>query len=324
MEHRLTKLSRNAPVLVDTKSLRIRAAWLYYNRGLTQKDIADKLGVSRSTVIRALEEAQKRAEVQVWITQGPGECTDLEMKLEERYGLDEAIVVPGEGNAEQTAKDVGAALGTFLSDVIGDNMVVGVGWGRTLNASLQTFRPSVRQGVRVVSLLGGMLDANSVNPIEYSWRIASCVNGDCLLFLAPLVVDSADTRMRLIERCGLDRLFETANDLDIAIVSCGDIGPKSSSLSTHFLSSEDHASLIAAGAVCDTLCQFLNVDGETVDHPIHDRVMSVSLDTVSKAKHVILASGGKNRVKAIRAAMRRMTCNTLVTDEAAARGLLAD
>ncbi|AYM19952.1 sugar-binding transcriptional regulator [Agrobacterium tumefaciens] len=319
----MTKLTRNSPALVDIKSLRIRAAWLYYSRGLTQKDIAEMLGVSRSTIIRALEEAQKRGEVRIWITQAPGECTDLEMKLEERFGLDEAIVVPGEGNADETARDVGAALGVFLSDVISDGNVVGVGWGRTLNASLQTFRPSVRQGVQVVSLLGGLLEANTVNPIEYSWRIASHVSGDCLLFLAPLVVDSADTKMRLIERCGLDRLFDTANNLDIAVISCGDVGTKSTSLSGHFLSKEDQKSLVAAGAVCDTLCQFLDADGNTVDHPIHDRVMSVNLDAVSKAKHIILASGGKARVPAIRATIARTKCHTLITDEAAARELLA-
>ncbi|TCT30122.1 sugar-binding transcriptional regulator [Martelella mediterranea] len=320
----MAKLNRNTPVLVDTKSLRLRAAWLYYNRRLTQKEIAEQLGVSRSTVIRALEEAQKRGEVQISITQTPDECTDLEMHLEERFGLDEAIVVPGSGTTDETANDVGSALGVFLSDVISDDSVIGVGWGRTLNASLRTFRPTVRQNVQVVSLLGGLLEAKAVNPIEYSWRIASLINAECLLFLAPLVVDSADTKRRLVEKCGLNVVFEAAEKLDIAVISCGDFGAESTSLSRTFLSSEDQQSLIAAGAVCDTLCQFLNSDGKTVFHPIHDRVMSVDLDAVSKASHIILASGGKARAPAIRATISRTRCHTLITDEAAARELLKD
>lgn len=319
----MSKLTRNNPVLLDTKSLRVRAAWLYYNRGLTQKDIAENLGVSRSTIIRMLDEAQKRGEVQIWINQTPAECTELELQLEERFGLDEAVVVPGEGNADETARDVGAALGMFLSDVITDNSVIGVGWGRTLNASLNTFKPAIRQGVQVVSLLGGLLEATPINPIEYSWRIASSVGADCLLLLAPLVVDSPDTKQRLIERCGLDKLFETANNLDLAIISCGDVGIESTSLSRNFLSKQDQKSLASAGAVCDTLCQFLDANGETVTHPIHDRVMSVNLDTVAKAKHIVLASGGKARAPAIRATLLRMKCHTLITDEAAARELLA-
>ena len=67
----MTKLRREThTTLSDAAALRIRAAWLYYNEGLTQKDVADRLGISRSTVIRMLEEARKRAEVQIWISDG--------------------------------------------------------------------------------------------------------------------------------------------------------------------------------------------------------------------------------------------------------------
>ncbi len=321
-EDRMAKLPRHAPVLLETRSLRARAAWLYYNRGMTQKDIAEHLGVSRSTVIRMLDEARKRAEVQIIINQTPGECTELEMLLEERYGLDEAIVVPGEGDALQTARDVGAALGRFLSDVITDGAVVGVGWGRTLNASLQTFCPSRREGVQVLSLLGGLVDTTVINPVEYSWRMASLLGGECLLFLAPLIVDSAETKRRLIEHCGLGQLMDLANHLDIAVVSCGDFVLSGTSLSHNFIADADQKSLLQAGAICDTMCHFLDAEGRTVDHPIHDRVMSVGLDTVARAKHIVLASGGAHRARAIRATMRRTGCHTLVTDEGAARILL--
>ena len=32
----------------EAASLRLRAAWLYYNQGMTQKDVAEKLGISSS------------------------------------------------------------------------------------------------------------------------------------------------------------------------------------------------------------------------------------------------------------------------------------
>lgn len=323
VECNVAKLTRNGQTaLLETESLRLRAAWLYYNRGLTQKDIAENLGVSRSTVIRMLDEARKRAEVQIWINQAPAECTALALELEQAFGLEEAIVVPGEGTPESTARDVGAALGTFLSEVITDHMTLGVGWGRTLNASLQTFRPPRREAVKVVSLLGGLLEASTINPVEYSWRVASHLGADCLLLLAPLVVDSAETKTRLIERCGLEKLFTKAANLDIAVISCGDMSPQGTSLSRGFLNPDDHAALLAAGAICDTLFHFLDAEGRTVHHPIHDRVMSVGLEAVSNARHIVLASGGKVRAPAIRATILRTGCHTLVTDEAAARALL--
>jgi DNA-binding transcriptional regulator LsrR (DeoR family) len=53
-----------------------------------------------------------------------------------------------------------------------------------------------------------------------------------------------------------------------------------------------------------------------------NRVVSVGLDTVARARHIVLASGGAHRARAIRATMLRTGCHTLVTDEAAAKILM--
>lgn len=320
----MARLTRAGQVtLSDTASLRVRAAWLYFNRGLTQKEIAGALSVSRSTVVRMLDEARKRGEVQIWINTSPGDCTALAVELESALGLDEAIVVPGKGTAQETARDVGAALGQLLSEVVSDGMSIGVGWGRTLNACLATFRPQRREGMRVVSLQGGLLEATSINPVDISWQMAGRLGADCLLYLAPLVVDSEDTKRRLIERSGLAQVEQAAAGLDLAVLTCGDIGIAGSSLSHQFLSQEEYDGLLDAGAICDTLCQFLDVQGNTVDHPIHSRVMAVNLDTIATAKHLILASGGERRAAAIKATLARTNCQTLITDEAAAKAIVA-
>lgn len=318
---RLTRRPQTS--LSDTPSLRLRAAWLYHNRGLTQAAIADHLGISRSTVIRMLEEARARAEVQVWINPAVGDCTDLALQLEAKYGLVEAIVVPGSGTPDETARDVGAALGQFLSEVINDGMTVGVAWGRTLNAALQTFRPGMRSGIQVVSLLGGVLEARSMNPIDFSWQLASRLNATCMLYLAPLVVDSPQTKQTLIGACGLSRLYDVAQRLDLAVITCGDLGPGGSSLSMEFLDGETQAGVLSAGAVCDSVCNFMDAEGRDIDHPVRERMMTIGLDQIAGAGHVILASGGARRAVAIRATMLRTSCKTLVTDEAAAKALVA-
>jgi DNA-binding transcriptional regulator LsrR (DeoR family) len=71
------------------------------------------------------------------------------------------------------------------------------------------------------------------------------------------------------------------------------------------------------------LCNFLDAEGNSVPHPLNSRAMCIDLDDLAKAGHVIIATGGKHRAPAILAAMRRIGCNTLITDEAAARRLLA-
>lgn len=307
----------------EDSSLRIRAAWLYYNRGLTQKEVSERLGISRGTAIRVLNEAVERGEVQIWISEAETECVDLAVQLEAKFGLDEAIVVPAADNAEMTSKAVGLALGKFLSEAITDGMTIGVGWGRTLMASLASLRPVRREGVKVVSLLGGVVEARGSNPLEYTWRMASQFGADCYLFVAPALVDSEATKRRLIEKCGLDKLYSLAQKLDVVVVSAGDIGPQSTSLSAGLISKKELSELIRLGCISDVLCNFLDADGNSVPHPLNSRAMSIDLDDLAKAGHVVIATGGKHRAPAMLAAMRRIGCNTLITDEAAARGLLA-
>jgi DNA-binding transcriptional regulator LsrR (DeoR family) len=201
-------------------------------------------------------------------------------------------------------------------------MTIGVGWGRTLTASLASFRPSRLEGVRVMSLLGGAVDTHFSNAVEYSWRLASQMGGDCYLFPAPLIVDSVDTKQRLLEKCGLSRLTELASELDVAVVSVGDISAKATSLSRQLLTDEELAQLVDLGCVGDVMCNFLDDDGQTIPHPINDRIMSIDLDTVSKAKHIVIACGGTQRARAILSAIKRIGCNSLVTDEGAARAML--
>lgn len=354
------KLRRSGhSALSDTASLRLRAAWLYHHHGLTQKDVAERLGVARGTVIRLLEEAQRRSEVRIWIDEGDAQCTRLAVELELALGLDEAVVVPqapgrgsesdtgtgsGSGSAttihsaihsasaadsdspidrDGTSRAVGLALGKFLSEALTDRMTIGVGWGRTLTASLAGFRPPRLEGMKVLSLLGGTVHTDFASPVEFAWRLSSLLDARCYLYPAPVIVDSIATKQHLLDQCGLGRLHEMADTMDLAVVSVGDTGASTPSLGSQLVSPTELAELVAGGAVADVMCNFLDAQGRTVAHSINERVMSIGLEAVRAARHVLIAAGGAHRATAIAAAIRRIGCHTLVTDEGAARALLA-
>lgn len=300
---------------------RLRAAWLYHGRGLTQREVAEVLGVSRATVVRLLDEAMRRGEVQVWIGGEGVAPVGLAVELEARFGLSEAIVAPGGG---APAEAVGAALGRLLSEAAADGMVIGAGWGRTLKAALGHIEPQRREGMRVVSLMGGLVEFGAANPAEFAWRLAGLTGARCHLMLAPLIVDSAGTRRRLLENSGLGRVMELAGRLDVAVLSCGDPQVAGGSLAADRLATDVRAELIARGAVSDVLCHFLDADGVPVEHGLSGRIMTADLELVAQADHVVLATGGAERAPAIRAALKRFPGATLVTDEGAARALLAE
>jgi DNA-binding transcriptional regulator LsrR (DeoR family) len=71
-----------------------RAAWLYFVAGLTQAQIGKKLGLNRTRVNRLLAHARDEGLVQINITGRLASCVELEEKLKQQYGLEDATVVP--------------------------------------------------------------------------------------------------------------------------------------------------------------------------------------------------------------------------------------
>jgi deoxyribonucleoside regulator len=302
---------------------RMRIAWMYYVEGLTQNEIADKLGIGRVTVVRNINEATRLREVKVWLEGEIADCTALEHELKQAMKLEDAVVVPEPSNSAALAKSIGVAAGMFVSEQLHDNMVIGVGWGGTLYESLQTLSPRNFSGLEVVSLLGGVVEARRYNPAEFAWQFANTVGADSYLLTAPAIVDSAETKRALIERCGLSTVIAHAEKMDVALLSVGGMKAQSTSFRFGFINEEDRAGLVAKGAVGDLLFNFFDVNGRLVDHPLNQRVMSIPLDSIRRASRRIIASGGTEKVEALMGGMKLVNCNVLITDESTARGLLA-
>ena len=74
-----THLEEHTTLPVDRdEQLATRAAWLYFVAGLTQVQIAKKLGVNRIRVNRLLAQAREQGMVQIRITGRLAECVALE------------------------------------------------------------------------------------------------------------------------------------------------------------------------------------------------------------------------------------------------------
>jgi DNA-binding transcriptional regulator LsrR (DeoR family) len=301
---------------------RMRIAWMYYVEGLTQNEIADRLGIGRVTVVRNINEAIKQREVKIWIEGEVSECFELEAQLKEAFGFKEAVVVPEPVLPENVTKSIGVAAGMYVSDALADDMTVGVGWGATLYESLATLAPRELENVQVISLLGGIVQARKFNPAEFAWQFARIMGADCYLFQAPAVVDSPETREALIERCGLRDIFRRAERLDLALLSVGTLAPSATAFRFNLISDEERAALLKMGAVGDLLFNFYDRDGKLIDHPVNQRIMSLPIAQLRSVPTRVIASGGNDKVECLLGAIRLIDCNVLITNEATARELL--
>lgn len=306
----------------ETDRLRARAAWLYHVEGLTQNDIAERLGINRIMVVRLLADARRRNEVRVTISAPLADLIELERAVETRYGIGRVIVAPFADPEDDPVRVIAAAAGNFLSTLMKSGMTVGVGWGRTLYNTLPFISGATLEDFRVISLLGGIAAARRFNPAEFAWQFAELFQGEGFLIPAPAVVDSPETKHALLERCGLAAIFEMAEKLDVALLSVGGITALTTSYRTGYITESDRRSLIEAGAVGDVLYNFIDESGAVVRHAVNDRVISVNLTHLRRTAERVLISGGKDKRIALKAAINTLAPTTLITDEQTARSLI--
>lgn len=299
-----------------------RAAWLYYVEGLTQAEIARAMKISRAKVIRLLSAARDSGVVRISIDAKGSEQLALERDLARRYDLKEAVVVPAPIDEAATAAVVGHAAGAFMAERVRPGMSIGVGWGQTLSMSLKAIAPQSCERLSVISLLGGMTHSRAVNPSAVARRLADVFGADCYQLTAPVFVADEATRTALWAEPGLHDLLERARRVELALVSVGDVSEDATLFREGLLPASELSSLRACGAVGDVLCHFIGRDGAVVDHPVSRRVIAVGIDDLRRVPTIVIAAGGRRKVEAIRAALEATRAGVLITDEAAARGLL--
>lgn len=302
--------------------LKTKVSWLYYIEGLTQDEIAQTVGLNRSKVLKILSLARLDGSIQVTVTASLARCRELQHQLERMFGLTTAVVVPAPQNPADIPAIIGRQLGAYLSQTIRPGMTVGLGWGSTLTASLPAVERRPASGISVISMLGGLTKVDSVNPCDVAWRFADRLAAECYLIAAPVFAPDAAIRTSLMHHSGIAEVMARARRLDLAVVSAGEWLPESTFVRYGLLTEDEIASLERAGAVGDVLCRFIDADGRVVDHPVNDRVLAVHPDDLKGAQKIILASGGARKTTAIRASLRLLRPNVLITDAEVAERLV--
>ena len=122
----------------DDLRLALRAATLYYLDGLTQAEIAARLGVSRPTAGRLIARAKAKGLVRIEVVVPPTLQDSLhaeeERELEVRFGLTEAVVTGhgidvGAPGRPAVFASVGRAAAALLLRRLSDDDVLGFTWG---------------------------------------------------------------------------------------------------------------------------------------------------------------------------------------------------
>lgn len=302
----------------------IEAAWMYYHEDLNQNDIAERLGVSRATVVNYLQEARQRGLVRIRLADEAFLGHRLAQALRERFGLSAAYVVPeGGGGAAESLQRVARGASNWLPALIEPGDTLGIAWGRTIWAVAEAVEPSPPRDLRVVQLVGSMASPDGFTAEICSAHLAQRLGGQVVNLHAPAILTDADLAARLraepIIRAQLDTLGR-CNKAMFAAASCT---PESHIVSSGIASLEDLSWYVAHGARGVICGRFVDREGRHVPGPLDDRIIGVSLDRLVGLDVGLLVSTGAEKVDAMLAVMRGGYVTHLVTGARTA-GLLLE
>ena len=302
----------------------VRACWLYFIEGLTQAEIAERLGTTRLRVNRLLAEARSSGLVAITINSPLEGCVRLEQRLVKACGLDEAVVVPTPSDPEQIAAVIGRAAGEYLSRLVEARPAgtVGVGWGATLRETIRHVRPADLPDLQVTSMMGGLTYGLDLNTFEIAGGFARRWQARCHYLAAPIYAGSAGSRDTILAQDVFTDAFARLRGSDVAVLSVGDLSRRSLLIRNGLPRDVSPEDLAARGAVGDILGQFVDALGRPVDHPLNARAIALPLGDLAEIPAVVLASGGLNKAPVIAAVLRARLADVLVCDEATAAAVL--
>jgi DNA-binding transcriptional regulator LsrR (DeoR family) len=311
---------RSAPDLY----LLSKVSTLYYLRDQTQQEIAERLRLSRPAVSRLLRDAQNHGIVQITISPPRGMHIDLESKLEEQYDLEVVRIVtiePGT-SADLLRRQIGAAAAAYLARTTHPGDTIGLAWGTTLSAMVQSMAPLATEGVHVVQTLGGIgPPAAEAYAAELVRRLAQLLGAAPVLFPVPGVVATAEVRDVLHNDPHVQAALQYFDRLDTVYVGIGSITTNPVLNDGHSLPPGTHAALVAAGAVGDIALRFFDAQGAPVRSSLDERILGITTEQLQKAPRVVAVAGGPDKAEAIHAALKSDIVDVLITDQQTAEEL---
>jgi DNA-binding transcriptional regulator LsrR (DeoR family) len=293
----------------------------YYTEGRAKTEIADRFRISRFKVARLLQEARETGLVRIEIGAPGAIDVALSSELQERLGLQHAIVVgTPETDAEPLRQQVGRAGADLLSEIVTAHDVLGFGWARSLlaiRASLTRLAPCP-----VVQLTGALTRPDvDVSSIELVRDIARIGGGPAYYFYAPMLVPDEKTAVVLRQQPEVARAFEHFPSVTKAVVGIGGWRPPASTVYDAF-SPAERGALLDHGVYADVSGVLVDAQGSPVEVAPTARMIRISAEDLRRIPEVIALAYGPEKAPAARAAIRGGFVTGLVTHTGFAQALL--
>ncbi|MHB9094367.1 MAG: sugar-binding transcriptional regulator [Eubacteriales bacterium] len=298
---------------------------MYYEFGYIQEVIAEKEGISRSSVSRILDKAYKEGIIQIKVVYPLQPVRDLEESLKAHFNLKKVFVVPMIiDHPDAVRNDLGIAVAGFLKEIITDGEIIGVSWGTTLPYVTHNMGIIPKQRITVVQLNGGVaknyLSTQSGAIVE---GFVQAFNAVPYMLPVPAIVDSVDLAAAIAADSNVKQTLDLARQARIALFGIGRASNESILVKAGYFCQGEYEDLLNKGAMGDICSRYFKIDGSIADTELYNRTVGISLEELAVKDYSIAVANGEEKAEAILGALRGGYVNTLFIDECAARKCLS-
>jgi DNA-binding transcriptional regulator LsrR (DeoR family) len=312
--------------MLDRDELLAQVARDYYEERLTQDEIGRRINASRSTVSRLLQQALDRGIVRIIIDYPWERAHDLEQRLMTRFHLREVQVLLSKGRDDDKVREgMGVLAARLIDHEITDGTILGISYGRSLACTIAALSPTQQVATSVVPIIGALGSDNPfIDGPELVRRFAQIYGGDFRYLPAPLLVDEVRTRNALLQSPQILETLSLARRSNAILMGIGSLTPGySSHIWAGYLDERELAWLREKGAAGHMAAQFYDINGQFMDVDVNQRSVGIGIKALPGKDPVIAVAGSEAKAEAILGALRGRYLNVLITDDTAARKVLA-
>ena len=311
----------------DYDSIRLinQVLTLYYVQELTQAEVGQRLGLSTTKVNRLLQQAREQGMVEITIRTPFQYLFDLEARLKASFDISDAVVIPQ--IAEQTnamVHTLGRAGANYLLGRLQDGDVVAIGGGTAVHAVVQALETRSSHDVKVVPCMGAVQGRVTTDVNYLATQLAARLGGEAYQLHAPAFVDTEKQREMLLSMGPIKEILDIARQATIALLGVGTVDYQTSRfVQFTALSAEDMKWIAESrGGVGEIAARIYDIKGQPCAKEYANRTVGLSLQELRKIPFVVGVAAAAVKARPIYGALRGGYLDALITDEAAARGVL--
>jgi DNA-binding transcriptional regulator LsrR (DeoR family) len=325
MEDRTRRAERLDATDYDTARLINKILTLYYIEEVTQAEIAHRLGLSTPKVNRLIKQARQQGLVDITIRTPFQHLIGLESRLKAIFGLSDAVVIPAaQESSEAVIHMLGGAGASYLLGRVRDGDIVGIASGQAIHAVVQAVDASRDYDVTVVPVVGAV-QGQVISDVNYlASELASRLGGKAFQLHAPAYVDTQAHRDALLSMAPVREILDLARRATVAVVGVGILDQVSRFVQFTALSAQDMDHIVSVDrGVGDIAAHVYDIDGRLCASEYDNRIVGLTLEELKRIPLVIGVAAGAAKALPIYGALRGGYLHVLVTDEAAAQGILS-